>query len=254
MPESDSNEFYVGYHPTAPLGVARRTLSFVIAALLCTVGLALVLAKGFGPLPRATFEFGSLRTFEGTISTTPYPALHVPRPGVIDGAPWTSRYHIVAPFKFGADAAVAEFDGKHVRLKGTLVHRDGRTMIELVPESLEEIPGLALSPEGPQSLGEHSLIGEIVDSKCFLGVMNPGNLKPHRACAVRCISGGIPPVLCVRDTDGRAEYFLLVGENGEPMNKAVLDYVALPLEITGEVERLGDQLILRASAESFRIL
>ena len=28
---------------------------------------------------------------------------------------------------------------------------------------------------------------------CFLGVMKPGRSKPHRACAVRCISGGIPP-------------------------------------------------------------
>jgi hypothetical protein len=54
------------------------------------------------------------------------------------------------------------------------------------------------------SLGTQTLIGEIVDSKCYLGVMNPGALIPHRACAIRCISGGIPPVLLVRQSDRSA--------------------------------------------------
>ena len=43
-------------------------------------------------------------------------------------------------------------------------------------------------------LDTFTLIGEIVDSKRYLGVMNPGNGKVHRDCAVRCLSGGIPPI------------------------------------------------------------
>jgi hypothetical protein len=93
-----------------------------------------------------------------------------------------------------------------------------------------------------------------VDSKCFLGVMNPGNLTPHRACAIRCISGGIPPVLLVRQADGPALYFLLVGARDEPVNRQVLDIVAEPVQISGSVSRQGDLLILRADPATYRRL
>jgi hypothetical protein len=126
-------------------------------------------------------------------------------------------------------------------------------MVEVLPDSIQATEATA---EGslPQaiSLGKQTLVGEIVDSKCFLGVMNPGQLTPHRACAIRCISGGCPPVLLVRQTDGPAIYLLLVSADGKPVNKQVLDMVAEPLEITGEVERLGDLLVLKADPESYR--
>jgi hypothetical protein len=44
-----------------------------------------------------------------------------------------------------------------------------------------------------------NLRGEIVDTKCYLGVMTPGEDKVHRGCAVRCISRGVPPAFLVRD-------------------------------------------------------
>jgi hypothetical protein len=91
-----------------------------------------------------------------------------------------------------------------------------------------------------------------VDSKCYLGVMNPGQLTTHRACALRCISGGIPPVLLVRQTNGNPLYFLLVSSDGKPVNKQVLNMVAEPVEITGEVERQGELLILRAAPPTYR--
>jgi hypothetical protein len=81
--------------------------------------------------------------------------------------------------------------------------------------------------------------------------MNPGQLTPHRACAIRCISGGIPPVLLLRSQNGPAVYLLLVSANGKPVNQQVLDYVAEPVEITGEVERQGDFLILRADPAAY---
>jgi hypothetical protein len=96
------------------------------------------------------------------------------------------------------------------------------------------------------------LAGEIVDSKCFFGVMNPGELKPHRACAVRCISGGIPPVLCVRDAAGRACYFWLVGPEGEPIGRALLDFVAEPVLVEGEVRRRGEELVLYTDPRGVR--
>ena len=151
--------------------------------------------------------------------------------------------------------AITTFAGKSVTLKGTLIYRGNQTMIEVLPGSIQ-MTSVAAATALPQAmpLGKQTLVGEIVDSKCFLGVMNPGQLTPHRACAIRCISGGVPPVLLVRQKDGPAIYLLLVSADGKTVNKQVLDVVAEPLEITGEVERQGELLILRADPVTYRKL
>jgi hypothetical protein len=64
-------------------------------------------------------------------------------------------------------------------------------------------------------IGTVELPGEIVDTKCYLGAMRPGVGKVHRACAARCLSGGIPPGLLVRDKAGGAFVFMLAGADGE---------------------------------------
>jgi hypothetical protein len=125
-------------------------------------------------------------------------------------------------------------------------------MIEMVKGSVTATGDGAVRTARPTMLGEQTLVGEIVDSKCYLGVMNPGALTPHRACAIRCISGGIPPVLLVRQKDGPVLYFLLVARDGRPVNKHVLDIVAEPVQITGQVERQGELLILRADPATYR--
>src|SRR4030095_6015081 len=129
-------------------------------------------------------------------------------------------------------------------------------MIEVSDGSIHVADASALqrpsATGSPVSLGKQTFVGEIVDSKCYLGVMNPGALTPHRACAIRCISGGIPPVLLVRQEDGSATYLLLVSADGKPVNQHVLDIIAEPVEITGEVERQGDLLILRADPATYR--
>jgi len=124
--------------------------------------------------------------------------------------------------------------------------------VEALPDSIKVAENAATVLVGNKTipLGRQTLVGEIVDSKCFLGVMNPGQLLPHRACAIRCISGGIPPVLLVRDTEGGANYLLLVSADGKPVNQQVLDLVAEPVQITGEVERQGELLILRADPKT----
>jgi hypothetical protein len=106
----------------------------------------------------------------------------------------------------------------------------------------------------PETLSVQSLTGEIVDSKCYLGVMNPGHTKPHRECASLCIRGGIPPLFIAKDSDGRDVHLWLVSEKGEPVNQQVLDFVAEPIEITGQIKRSGDQLYLYANPQTFRRL
>jgi hypothetical protein len=47
-------------------------------------------------------------------------------------------------------------------------------------------------------------------------------------------------------------YFLLVSGDGHAVNKDVLDMVAEPVQITGEVERQGELLMLRADPQTYR--
>ncbi|MES1218019.1 MAG: hypothetical protein ABUT20_21105, partial [Bacteroidota bacterium] len=85
---------------------------------------------------------------------------------------------------------------------------------------------------------------EIVDPKCFFGVMKPGQGKPHKDCAIRCILGGIPPVLKVADEKGNQNYYLVVGPSGERINEAVKDFVAEPVTITAKVVKYDDWVVL----------
>jgi hypothetical protein len=119
-------------------------------------------------------------------------------------------------------------------------------MVEVVPGSVRAMK------RGPavvsvNTLGEETLTGEIVDSKCYLGVMNPGRTKVHRDCAARCISGGIPPAFVT--TDG---FYLLVGGDGRPLQHEVLGWVGETIQVRGEVLRSGETLILRAEPAGFR--
>src|SRR5438034_1184348 len=249
------DEFYIGWEAKAAPGIGKTLRKVVIALLLLALLAPVVLALSQRMIGASVFEWGNHKRFSGILQTTPYPHLLVPRPGSADGLPRYSTYYLVAPWKFGLDhEAITLLDGKSVMLKGTLIYRGNQTMIETKPEWIQAAEKTSATNTPPQSisLGKQTLIGEIVDSKCFLGVMNPGQLTPHRACAIRCISGGIPPVLLVRQKNGPALYFLLVSRDGKPVNQQVLNLVAEPVEISGEVERQGDLLILRADPTTYR--
>jgi hypothetical protein len=253
-----NDEFYIGWEAKAAPGIGKAVRRTVIALLALALVVPMALALSQRMIGASVFEWGTLKNFSGIFQTQPYPHLLVPRPGNTGGLLPYSSYYLVAPFKFGLDReALAPLDGKTVTLKGTLIYRGNQTMIEAQPDSLraaEKSPAAPTLPPPFIPLGRQTLAGEIVDSKCFLGVMNPGQLAPHRACAIRCISGGIPPVLVVRQKDGPAIYLLLVSAEGKPVNHQVLDLVAEPVEITGEVERQGELLILRADPAAYRKL
>jgi hypothetical protein len=95
------------------------------------------------------------------------------------------------------------------------------------------------------SLGRFRLRGELVDSKCYLGVMKPGRGKPHRGCAARCLSGGIPPLFLVEDEVGERVALLVVTRDESPLPRSLLDRVGEPLELEGDVERVDGMLTLR---------
>lgn len=250
-----NDEFYIGWEARAAPGIGKAARRFVVVLLAFALLVPVALALSQRMIGVSAFEWGTHKPFAGVLQSRPYPHLLVPRPGSVEERQQFSVYYLVAPWKFGLNPAdIAAFDGRSVSLKGTLIYRGTQTMIETMPEWIHLNEKSAPPVAVPQTvqLGRQTLIGEILDSKCWLGVMNPGQLTPHRACAIRCISGGVPPVLLVRQKNGRAIHLLLVSAAGKPVNKQVLDLVAEPVEITGEVERQGEILILRADPSTYR--
>jgi hypothetical protein len=245
-------DFYVGYLPKAPEALARGTKR--------TVGLLLILAVAASALfvisqrtvsTPSTFEFGHERAFEGILVASPYPALLVARPNPSPDQPQHSYYSLVAPGKHGADSIASSFDGKAVRLQGTLIYREDQTMIEVVPDSIATLDPNQSALPAFDELGRFTLTGEIVDSKCNFGVMNPGRGKVHKDCAVRCLSGGIPPAFVTDDFQGRPATLLLTTDGGKPLPKeAFLPHVAQPLQLRGVVRRSGDELFFDVEPSS----
>lgn len=256
-PPTDS-EFYVGYDPAIPAGIARhvrRTLAVLaFAGLLILVFLLAVLR----PLPTGTFAYGHPRVFEGRIVATPYPAL---LENEQDPVRVRRSWLLVGPGKHGAPPEIAAADGRWVRLRGTTISRRGVGMIEVVPGSVVSMKAaaenvrLALDMARPERVvGTRTLEGEIVDGKCFLGVMNPGEGTVHRECARRCISGGVPPMLAVRTSRDGVVLYRLVDSTGVAAGRDLLPVVGRPVRVDGVVSRTGDDWVLAADASAFRVL
>jgi hypothetical protein len=250
-----NDEFYIGWQDKAPTKTGRIVRLAVITMLIFALALSVVAAVLQRTIGRAVFEWGQVKEFAGVLKAEPVPHLLVAGTGTNS----VSTHYLVDPWKFGFNSALArQFDGQHVTLRGTRIYRDDQMMIEVERGSVTRSTSPmfdALRVTGSRSivsLGEQTFIGEIVDSKCFLGVMNPGQLKPHRACAVRCISGGVPPVLLLRQADGSARYLLLVSRKGRPVNREVLGLVAEPVRVSGELVRDGELLTLRADPSTFQ--
>lgn len=237
------NDFYVGYLPKAPTALAHFVRKVIVGLGLLVVTTALVLVLDQMPFANSAFEYGKLRSFEGVVVARPIPTLLVARPGETGQQDKYSRYLLVAPGKHGADDLVAGFDGQQVRLQGQLIYREGATMVELTPGSIKVVNTVPADPETTRDLGAVTVTGEIVDSKCYLGVMNPGQGKVHRDCAARCLSGGIPPIFVT--TDGH-EKFLLVGLDGRALGHDTLrEFVAEPIQIHGELLETGSTRLLK---------
>ncbi len=241
------SSLYIGWAEKAPAQVARFTRRATLGLLAASAMIAGLLSAAQGPFDPGLFEFGTLRSFCGTLLETPYPVLldHPDEGG-------TSRL-LVLEGKHGADLEVSPQLGHSVTLDGTRIAGSGLEMVEVVAGSISEQPEEPSSAPPVEPLGDFRLRGEIVDSKCHLGVMKPGRGTPHRACAVNCISGGIPPAFRVEDFAGETVVMMLLDEQGQPAQKRVLPWVARPLELEGHVERRAGMLWFFADLDALAV-
>ena len=105
----------------------------------------------------------------------------------------------------------------------------------------------------PEPLFEATLNGEILDSKCWFGAMREAEGKVHKSCASLCIRGGIPPAFYVKDRKDQ-KALMIMTSGGYGHNKDLLEYVADPVSITGQVQRFGDLFLLDAPVSALRRL
>ena len=252
--------FYIGYHSEAPASIARRTRRMALLLVALAGAIAFAVALSQRPFDKSRFEFGAVNTFEGILVTDPYPRLIVNSAHGAASVDDTGDWLLVAPGKHGADAIVQGFSGKHVLLEGSRIVRAGGRAIEIVPGSVRSSEPQPAAPGNHEEFGPVRLSGEIVDSKCYYGVMNPGAGKVHRDCAVRCLSGGIPPSFAVTRlisgppdsaTVVRPGTILLVeGVSDAAGRTAILAHAGEPVTVEGTLLRTGGTLFLKLDAGS----
>ena len=245
IPTSSRAAFFVGY-----LKMPGRLALFLWCLLPLLLGgaggIAIALALS-APDPGTGARVGGRQTLTGVVQLDPYPMLRMPADEAHE-APWLAL--LIRPGKNGAQARLAGLDGRTIEATGFFYEREGQRIFELAGNAdavreVTPIPGFV--PAGEQPIGAHGLMGEVVDPKCFLGAMHPGEGKPHTMCGNRCFFGGIPPMLEVRDEAGALTMVLLVTANGSASVAPFEDWTAQPALLQGVISRLDDLLIMRVA-------
>jgi hypothetical protein len=245
-------DFFIGYNWPLPAATSRVLRRVGGGLAIGAVGLAGALAAGHRPLEGGNFEFGHVSEHHGAVIAHPVPMLHRD-----DGRrPWPL---LVAPGKHGADDLVRGLDRQDVAVQATRISRGDWEMLEMrsVNAGLKPRRHRATDREkgveaGLQPRGQITLTGEIVDSKCFLGVMVPGEGVTHRGCAALCLRGGIPAALHVKQKNGPSSLYLIAGSVAT--RDSAIAWAGEVVEMTGMVTQLGGWQVLTTEPGAWRRL
>ena len=256
-----NEEFYIGWMNTAPKSFVTHARKFLLVIGILVLVLGIVLSLQQRKFSTAVFEYGILTEVTGIYQNYPVPSVKVFSKTDANGRKEFITMPLVGYGKFGAQGIINEleqqkgisFNGHQLTFKGTLIYSDGKTLLQI---DKHDKPLVAVqtntSPLNTEikELGTVDLIGEILDPKCYFGVMKPGRGKPHKDCAIRCIAGGISPVFYVRQRDAGPLYYLLVDEDGKPVNDFVQDYVADPVKLHARAVKYDDWVVLYINTKS----
>lgn len=249
-PDASSDDFFVGYLP-----MSTRATRFSLASAGAIAGAVLVaglVLAAFERSPGANLRPGVYGArYAGLLFQLPYPHL---RTLDADGAVVTLLF--TGWTKNNPDVP-ADKVAQAVVVSGNVYERGGLHMFEGAGgfDAATDLPAgdlARLRAVADDDLGEVTLAGEIVDSKCYAGRMRPGVGHGHRACAQLCILGGIPPVLVTAGTDGGEIHYVLASQAGGRINEAVAPFAAEPVEVRGHLVRQGDLHVLRVDPAGIR--
>jgi hypothetical protein len=247
------DDFFIGWAETSP--VDRR---FFLGAGVALLGGTGVLAGTMASLQnhpgKGNWNMSAIREFRGIATSEPYAML---RTTDVDGAPKTAL--LACQGKCGVSARIGALSGQQVVVKGSLIQRGRHAMIAVVdgldwirPDDTG-IASAALEFPDAEPIGEVTLRGEILDTKCWFGAMRPSNGKVHKSCASLCIRGGLPPAFYVKDIN-QQKALLIMTEGGLGFGPDLLSYVADPIEARGFLRRQADYIFFDTSTSNFRRL
>lgn len=238
-----NEDFYIGWSNKLPPTMRRVLIVFIGAIFVVAMLVMYIWQKqqtGFG---EGVFEYGHQVEYTGKIFEYPAPMLRVRTDNGTQSIP------LVNFGKFGVQEILTklkeeygDLTNKEVTLRGTRIHFDGRTWLELTDEIDAVVQVTTSKPQQQQISEEGSIMvtGEIVDPKCFFGVMKPGFGKVHMSCAIRCISGGIPPILTTNpNPEGTRDYYFLTTSDGR-VNDEVLRFIGFEVSIEGKLSMVDD--------------
>jgi hypothetical protein len=247
----NNNEFYVGYLPM-PSRLRKKLIVLVCSAIIIVSAAGFIIASSQKKLKGGVFEYGVVKEVEGIFHRMPIPAIDVRG---INGAQTTIP--LVGYGKRGADGNIKEYErshsvnleGKMLTIQGSLIYRSGKTILEVENKSfIKRISATGANKSESRHYIDTLITGQIIDPKCYFGVMNPGEGKPHRECAIRCISGGIPPMFMVRTKSGDEQFYILRGKNGEDISINILDFVADAAEVKGRSYSYGNWMVMEMTS------
>lgn len=250
---SNEDDFYVGYGHL-PKKDRRFLLKAIPAGLIGIAATGAFIGTRAASEGGGRWETGTPVTLQGRIGFHPYPVLWVDGIG-----------HVIAGIgKKGADAYCKSFEGQNVEVKGVRIVRNECFMLGVAKGDIKAIDQ-ATSPIPQQGQSEDvSILGEVLDAQCFMGIMNPGYGRTHRGCATQCIRGGQPVFFSIgfRDSDSSpsgpqtcgGNGYLLANASGGKINTEVLRHVAVPVTIDAKLEKIGNLYRLVYQTGSLRQL
>ncbi|MDY8134553.1 hypothetical protein [Aquimarina sp. 2201CG5-10] len=257
--EKKKDDFFVGYIDDVSPTTKKTIKSFVWISLLVLITIAIVFAFTQNTFKNSSFELTTNTKIMGVYHEMPYPMLKV-KTG-------EETFKNIVLLGFGKSSAnpflkkirdeISELSGSMLSIEGNLIYYNGKTLLQITSDEKVTLLEKANSGRLPQTksmVKGMELKGEIIDPKCYFGVMKPGKGKIHRSCAVLCISGGIPPVLATTDKNNISEYYLITDNNGKPINKDILPYVGKPSIIKGDIVQLEDWYQLRIDTKDIQDL
>ena len=224
--------------------------------LLLVLSLLLLLVGAYNAVQYANmhdYETVENTQFQGIYFNTPHPMLRLDEAFVSqDFSPYVL---LAGPGQTGAQNIMEQlenqfgsFNGKRIRLQGSLRKGDGTMIGELSQgvDALIAIEGSLTYPIQQTAAKPIELKGEIVNAKCWLSWAVPREGWTHRYCTKKCLEQGIPPILKVVQDERNVLYFIEGKESATLLSK----HTSKELELKGEVYYQNGWNVLRLSEES----
>jgi hypothetical protein len=231
-------DFFIVYLPTPPATsrwLSRAIVTLVGGAAIGSLGVALAQRDpGSG-----RWDIDRPIQLDGRVTPAPTPVLT------------TSDHRHMLLVGDGKHAASLPAGASAATATGTLLSRDGWEMLEMTTISTSTFAARAAGSRSSSRPATQLFRGEILDAKCYLGAMKPGDGKPHKACAALCLRGGVPPMLRTSDDRGASQLYLLVAADGSTIPpEELIRFVADPIELRASIDPAAPQPTLRLVAGS----